>query len=67
MEPDYLPIPEIFVSAMIVPQSDPTIRLCIPGIWGVRGPLLAPGWGCEGQRTPAGGSGETPRPKPKIT
>ena len=30
MEPDYLPIPEIFVSAMIVPQLDFTIRLCIP-------------------------------------
>jgi hypothetical protein len=65
MEPDYLPIPEIFVSAMIVPQLDFTIRLCIPGIWGVRGPLLTPGWGCGGQRAPAGGSGATP-PKPKI-
>ena len=52
MEPDYLPIPEIFVSAMIVPQLDFTIRLCIPGIWGVRGPLLTPGWGCGGQRAP---------------
>ena len=38
MEPDYLLVPEIFVSAMIVPQLDFTIRLCIPGIWGVRGP-----------------------------
>ena len=52
MEPDYLPIPEIFVSAMIVPQLDFTIRLCIPGIWGVWGPLLTPGWGCGGQRAP---------------
>ena len=26
MEPDYLPIPEIFISAMIVPQLDFTIR-----------------------------------------
>ena len=58
MEPDYLPIPEIFVSVVFVPQEDFIPHEdCTPFHDG--------GCGGLGAAPPIGGSGATPL-KPKI-